>query len=104
MRNHVSTKDGQKMRLVLHSLHMILDAFIRWCICLTGHMSSFGSASATATDAQSSSPVLFEDSHTDDLAVASPVVSCERHVVDSSKITCDEAPEFRPFLLGTGYC
>merc|ERR1712071_740283 len=61
-------------------------------------------ASSAATAAQSCVPGELEENQTNDRAVASPVISCEEHIADSSKSTCDEAPEFRPFLLGTGYC
>ena len=62
------------------------------------------STSSAATDAQSCITGELEENQTNDQAVASPVISCEEHIADSLNITCDEAPEFRPFLLGTGYC
>ena len=49
------------------------------------------------------STVDFEDSHTDDEAVACDI-SCEENVANSSNGTCVVGPVFRPFLLGTGYC
>ena len=62
------------------------------------------STSSAATDALSCITGGLEENQTNDQAVASPVISREGYIADSSKSTCDEAPEFRPFLLGTGYC
>ena len=70
----------------------------------TGYKYSLISISSVATDAHSCITGQLEENQTNDQAVASPVKSCEEHIADSSKTTCDEAPEFRPFLLGTGYC
>ena len=69
-----------------------------------GHKYSLRSTSSAAADAQSCITGELEENQTNDQAVASPVISCEEHIADSSKNTGDEAPEFRPFLLGTGYC
>ena len=62
------------------------------------------STSSAAADAQTRITGEIEENQTNGQVVASPVISCEEHIADSSKSTCDEAPEFRPFLLGTGYC
>ena len=62
------------------------------------------STSSAATDAQSCITEELEENQSFDQAVASPVISYEEHIADSSKSSCDEVPEFRPFLLGTGYC
>ena len=69
-----------------------------------GHKYSFRSTSSAAADAQTCITGEIEENQTNDQAVASPVISCEEHIADISKSTCNEAPEFRPFLLGTGYC
>ena len=71
---------------------------------VAGYKYTLRSTSSAATDAQSCITEELERNQTNDQAVASPVISCEEHIADSSKSTCDEAPEFRPFLLGTGYC
>ena len=73
--------------------------------CLpAGYKYLLRSISSAATDAQTCITGGLEENQTNDQAAASPVISCEEHIADSSKITCDKAPEFRPFLLGTGYC
>ena len=83
---------------------MALDACIQWHLYSAGYKYSLRSASSAATDAQSCITGELEENQTNDQAVASPVVSCQEHIADSPKSTCDEAPKFRPFLLGTGYC
>ena len=69
-----------------------------------GHEYSFRSTSSAAADAQTCIIGITEENQTNGQAVASPVMSCEEHIADSSKTACDEAREFSPFLLGTGYC
>ena len=62
------------------------------------------STSSAAPDAHSCITGESEENQTNDEAVASPVISFEEHIADRSKSTRYEGPEFRPFLLGTGYC
>ena len=70
-----------------------------------GHKYSLRSTSSAAADAQVCITGEVEENQTNGQAVmASPVISCEEYIADSSKSACDEAPEFRPFLKGTGYC
>ena len=83
---------------------MALDACMLWHLVSAGYKYSLKSPSSTETDAQSCITGELEENQTNDEAVASPVISCEEHIADRSKSTCDEGPEFRPFLLGTGYC
>ena len=53
---------------------------------------------SAATDTQTCITGRLDDNQANGQAVASPVISYEEHIDDSSKSTCDEAPEFRPCL------
>ena len=83
---------------------MALDACILCHLFPAGHEYSLISTSSAAADAHTCITGGLEENQTNDQAVASPVISCEEHIADISESTCNEAPEFRPFLLGTGYC
>ena len=71
-------------------------------MCLSGHLYSLRSTSSRIANTPDivTSTGDFEDSHTGDEAAACDI-PC---IPDSSNGTYDEAPAFRPFLLGTGYC